>query len=404
LERAENIHHLHDLRYGVYERCVTYDGPEYYVESSPLRGPVLAGQIQKVCEAIVSHVSEVTYAEKQVTRIVVNLKIDSREKLWLLYTTSIRCGAEQLHGVTINKAMGAKPPQLLNIDSVVTLPPSVNLNPVPTYDEIIPKSRIQCLSCNTETLNDLRHPVTYKSIVKHYEHVLHLISSLSGNLGQNIIQWPPDQSVIDAAGGVGFGCLQSLNDEGMGRKNAILDLNKPLDSSELRIPPLLRYLHPKLSAIGFMRCRKDPLFLYKTVTVCEPCYLVYAEFTTMILRMGSDLTKLLKPDPSAVELSYTNKAPSTLTRPSSADWRALSSVNRSTEGGGGSSVFQDDNTGNVGSYNSMSKTTNGRGFKPSENHKHAKESAIGIRTSDVRTQPVIPQVIILLQGWGLVIP
>ena len=35
LERAENIHHLHDHRYGLYERCVTLEGPEYYVKASP---------------------------------------------------------------------------------------------------------------------------------------------------------------------------------------------------------------------------------------------------------------------------------------------------------------------------------------------------------------------------------
>ena len=57
LERCENINQLHDKRFGIYERCVTFEGPEYYSKSTPLRGPVLAGQLQKVCEAIVSHIS-----------------------------------------------------------------------------------------------------------------------------------------------------------------------------------------------------------------------------------------------------------------------------------------------------------------------------------------------------------
>jgi hypothetical protein len=30
LERAENIYHLHDHRYGIYERSVTFEGPDYY--------------------------------------------------------------------------------------------------------------------------------------------------------------------------------------------------------------------------------------------------------------------------------------------------------------------------------------------------------------------------------------
>jgi len=59
LERSENIHQLHDHRFGLFERCVTFEGPEYYYTSAALRGPVLAGQIQKICEAVVSHISEV---------------------------------------------------------------------------------------------------------------------------------------------------------------------------------------------------------------------------------------------------------------------------------------------------------------------------------------------------------
>jgi hypothetical protein len=59
--------------------------------STPLRGPVLAGQIQKLCESIVSHIMEVTYGQRQVTRMVLNFKVDSQDKIWLLYATSMRC-------------------------------------------------------------------------------------------------------------------------------------------------------------------------------------------------------------------------------------------------------------------------------------------------------------------------
>lgn len=68
LERTENIHFLHDMRFGLYERCVTCEGPDYYSVSTPLRGPVLAGQIQKMCESVVSHIAEVTYNQKKISR------------------------------------------------------------------------------------------------------------------------------------------------------------------------------------------------------------------------------------------------------------------------------------------------------------------------------------------------
>ena len=177
LERAENIYQLHDQRYGLYERCVTYEGPEYYSVSSPLRGTVLAGQVQKVCETIVSHISEVTFAMKQITRIVVNFKVDSRDKLWLMYTTSIRLQSNDALE-TVEQAMMhfRGPKNLVSLGSGVCLPDVINLNPQPTHNDDkgtkSQRTRVRCVSCSNETLDDVRHTVTYKSVLKHYEHVL----------------------------------------------------------------------------------------------------------------------------------------------------------------------------------------------------------------------------------------
>jgi len=199
LERSENIHQLHDHRFGLFERCVTFEGPEYYYTSAPLRGPVLAGQIQKICESVVSHISEVTFAQQQVSRMVLNLKVDSRDKIWLLYSTSIRCsganedlvsmhigapnqaddidGGDSTATDTTRKALTRS---LVNIDSVIELPEHVNLNPNKSYEKIQMKKRIRCISCAKESMEDLRYPVTYKSIIKHYEHTLQLMTEVAG--------------------------------------------------------------------------------------------------------------------------------------------------------------------------------------------------------------------------------
>lgn len=373
LERAENIHQLHDHRYGLYERCVTLEGPEYYITSAPLRGPVLAGQIQKICENIVSHLSEVTFGQKQITRLVANFKVDSRDKIWLMYTTSIRLN-DMLETVaaTAGTSTAFQTRQLVNIDNVVEIPSTINLNPVKSFDKVVAKKRVQCVSCALETLEDMRHPITYKSVVKHYEHVLHIMGEMCGSRGQAVSDWPPSKDIVDAAGGVGFGCLEMVGNDDAMRKATKLDLHKPLEGSEVHIPPILRYLHPKLTGKSYYKCRKDPLFLYKTATVCEPCYLVYAEFTTMLLRLGGDLNKMLTPDPSAVKALHEASISSAgnNTRPSSADWRALSTVNRSSE-----------------SLHSSNK------FVPSQNHKNAKQRSIGLRSSDARHQPAMPRTI-----------
>ena len=386
LERAENIHQLHDNRYGLYERCVIYEGPEYYYTSAPLRGPVLSGQIQKLCESIVDHISEVTFGQKKVSRIVLSFKVDSRDKIWLLYSTSTRCidmldnhhqGSESSDSSQLHRRT------LLNIDSVIGLSNTVHLNPKKSYSKIIPKARIRCLSCSKESLEDLRHAVTYKSVIKHFDHVMHLLVETTNGTKRDAISWPPDPETIEAAGGVSFGCM-FMNEKGELLTQRELDhLNKIKLVKDLQIPCIIQYLHPKLSTKSYLQCKKDPLFLYKTVHVCESCFLVYAEFTVMLLKMGGDLHKLLTPDPAAdFSIAMSAVSPSrNIIRPSSAEWRAISST--------AGSVGQT-RSASVGSISHQSSLDDGF-HPPSFNHKNAKESAIGLRTSDVRSQPEVPK-------------
>ena len=45
----------------------------------------------------------------------------------------------------------------------------------------------------------------------------------------------------------------------------------------MEIPPLLRALHPKLKVADYRRYVRDPLFTFKSTSVCENCYLVFAD-------------------------------------------------------------------------------------------------------------------------------
>lgn len=378
-ERAENIHQLHDHRYGLYERCVVYEGPDYYFTSAPLRGPVLSGQLQKLSEAIIHHISEVTYGQKQVTRIVLNFKVDSRDKIWLLYSTSIRCD-DMLDFHPKHEYVERN---LLNIDSVVSLPETVTLNPQKTYNKIVPKVRVACLSCNTETLDELRYPVTYKSVIKHYDHVVYLLRSTAGttaavlsNTGSistagtssmvkgMVVPWPPDADLIAAAGGVGFGCLAQDDDKDKDKSRHHHVKYKSV--KDVAVPPMIAALHPKLNAETYLRCKTDPLFQNKTLHVCESCYLVYAEFSTMMLRMGGSLTKLLgSGESTAPPTAHTS---TTFERPSSADWRAISTAMSQSR---------------VDEQASLSRAA-------LQHQEDAKARAIGLRSSDMRFQPEVP--------------
>lgn len=65
---------------------------------APLRGSVLPTQVQRCCECIVAHVSEVLFKKTRICRMSLNFKIDSRDRVWLLWSNSIRLTSDMQPG------------------------------------------------------------------------------------------------------------------------------------------------------------------------------------------------------------------------------------------------------------------------------------------------------------------
>jgi len=139
------------------------------------------------------------------------------------------------------------------------------------------------------------------------------------------VAWPPEPEVVAAAGGVGFGTSRFNKDA----KPPLRDTKNDDDddrhhhedvdekgrrtrklvvvAEDVSIPPMLRYLHPKLSASVYARYRKDPLFLYKTTPVCEDCYLVFAEMASAPSLSSALLRQRSLPSPPPYSSSMGSK-------------------------------------------------------------------------------------------------
>lgn len=285
LEKRENIHYLHDTRMGTYERVITYEGPEYYSRPAPLRGSGIASELQRICDTVVSHVAEVTYHDAMITRCVLHFKVDSRDQAWLLYSTSIRLST------TTNT-------QAVNMDNVLHLPSEVILTPAPSHsredhDQAPTKQQENCVACDTLVLSTQLYPVTYKVIIDFYENV-----------------------------------TQVLNDEHDRHRSKKRSSSRIPDGTDVdedddeQIPPILRTVHPRLTAKLFRKFRHDPVFLYRSCNVCEACFLQHAEYANTSLVVGPSLSSFLKPG---------NHAPATtrMTRQEDeAAWKSLSAFHR----------------------------------------------------------------------------
>ena len=299
LERRKTKQELHDSRFGLYERAVTFEGPEVYSKSLPIRGASLPGKLRVLCEQILLHISESTKNRKSCkedVRMVLNLKVDSKDRIWLLFSSSIRTvqsskaflsvGASTESLLNTNHSLIQNP---LNVQDVIKLSPKIKLSQIANHDPntVISnmKDYVLCPSCGLVRSGETFHPVPYKTIVTHYEQVM----MTSNN------QWPPPKDIIKSAGGVGFGkVVQSETKQGHGH---IIDTTK-MEEEDLVIPPVIRHFHKRLKVEGYSRYRSDPLFLHKKCKLCENCFLSYAHLVStsfqikMPIKLDTELKRL----------------------------------------------------------------------------------------------------------------
>lgn len=265
LERRTNVRLLHDSRFGIFERAITYEGPDHHSTAAPLRGSVLPSRIQRICESIVGHVAEVSFQKHRISRMVLNFKTDARDRVWLCWSSSIR--TERGGGAVGRRAAGAAA-GTVEMGAMVRVPEHVLLDTRANHGA--PQRRVlaRCISCNAKHPEDQFQPVPYKSVILHFDRVTAL-GALDASDRRRSVAWPPDDRVLVAAGGVGFGLVKELVREG-----------QSFAEEDLAVPPMLRHLHRKLSAKMYARLRRDPLFLHKTCTVCEACFLAFAELAS----------------------------------------------------------------------------------------------------------------------------
>jgi len=316
------------MRYGLYERAVTFDGPDVYSTSIPIRGTILSSELKDICDSLVEQMANVSrngnsmifnqsgtgqeaismlLGGKSVARMVVHFKLDSQNRIWLLYSSSLRL-VERMNRVPMIRSFvrnchpDTSSTSPINISNIVKLPPSIQLNQKANHNRsVITKSQelslVICISCARKESLAKFQGVSYKTIVSQYENAMIMLKSSPDYVSE--WQWPPKTEYIKAAGGVGFGPLW------MGASSSRHSETKQLEYSRLKlgggirlepertfiseedlvIPPMIRHLHPRLRVDGYQRYHIDSHFLQKTCPVCERCFLSFANLVTSSFQM-----------------------------------------------------------------------------------------------------------------------
>jgi len=335
LERRENKYKLIDQRYSLYEKAVTYEGPMHYSTAMPVRGSSLPLMVQDICEKVVDHVGEVSFRKCNISRMAINFKVDANDRVWLLWCSSLRL--EQTIPIEIP---GAQPSTESSVDfrgsASYLMPPkrhtfpskkgpvslqtqceipdkvwraffttresragmakfsaqelSIDSSHCCNHNEdvgihghvlaaaeagVVPVSSSKCCSCRQSTLLNHFNRISYKTLVAHFEQLIAVLVEMNGD--SDGIEWPPSPAILKALDYVGVGPLEALRSSILNAK----DRSKiSIPPEDIEIPPIIREKHPNLGVDDYRRCRRDPLFLYKTANVCDECFLQLTQIPT----------------------------------------------------------------------------------------------------------------------------
>eukprot|EP00993_Chasmostoma_nieuportense_P007484 NODE_832_length_1823_cov_24.419811_g778_i0.p1 GENE.NODE_832_length_1823_cov_24.419811_g778_i0~~NODE_832_length_1823_cov_24.419811_g778_i0.p1 ORF type:complete len:557 (+),score=135.79 NODE_832_length_1823_cov_24.419811_g778_i0:59-1729(+) len=94
VEKRENRFALRDRRYPLFQRAVTYDGPQHYSQEAFV-APHIESEIKSICNRFTDHFYQTEHVA--IHRMVLYFKVDPNSELWLLWASSIRIiGKERL--------------------------------------------------------------------------------------------------------------------------------------------------------------------------------------------------------------------------------------------------------------------------------------------------------------------
>lgn len=228
VERRVNRWRLSDSHHSIYERAVTFEGPDHQSELQPIRSSALVTQIHEIADSMVQHVASVTHDRMKISRLALNLKVDEKEHLWLLFASSLRLRDEltRCPALEEEEALRLKQRGLPNTPleqlTMLQVPEHIRRAPTTLHRSAVPVLKmLRCPTCEDKVREDLLVEVSYRVLIEY---------------GELAIQ--PGQSVA--------------------------------------VPAALERLHPRLTLDEYMTCRQDVAFGMKTTAVCEACFLRFS--------------------------------------------------------------------------------------------------------------------------------
>ena len=294
-EKCSNLRKLYDKHYDIYERAVTYDGEEFQAKTEPLKGRLLPERMQQIALNIVEHVSNITLEKLKIIRMILNFKVDKKDRIIFLWCSSLRIDQGQRKAklnIGTNKSLSIKinndkvnETRIKSVDeSKIKLNPPDNIN-LFKYSmlgkPIQPHKEAYCLNCGQNVENYKLYEISFKHLIESHE-----------NLKRDKQYFPLYKNLNMTSSGIEVMPFEekkkNSNDN---QKYNIIRTLRENNFQNFIIPKVISQLYPNLSFNDYFTLKKDIIFLNKRTVVCDTCYLEITKYCSMA---GSNNEYLLR--------------------------------------------------------------------------------------------------------------
>ncbi|CEM02323.1 unnamed protein product [Vitrella brassicaformis CCMP3155] len=271
LEQRSNRLPLSDTKADLYQRVLTFDGPDHLSYSRPVRGESLPHLIHMAAHAIADRLTAglrqgaTMAATKRVARMAVLFKVDCDHRLLFLWISSLRVASA--HPPSVICPPSSSPDKaardLISTDGRASEAPRrdegiglgqegaarltvLKSSPleercrigVPQHVRLNGRNALgrtemrQCPLCRSVVASDSVFELSYQMLIK-YDQLREAVPSLR---------------------------------QQMRRETSVRPDNR-------QVPLLIRQLHPRLHNVDYAKHKEDPLFLLRSASLCEDCYI-----------------------------------------------------------------------------------------------------------------------------------
>ena len=293
-EKCANIRKITDLHYDIYERAVTYDGEEFQTKTEPVKGNHLPERMQQVAVNIANHVSNITLEKVKIVRMILNFRMDKKDRLLFLWCSSLRIeeGSKRsfsqsnkiFNSLSKNhrafsetkiKEVDEKKIKLFQPDNVNIFKYSVLGKPIYPYKESY------CLNCGSNVENYKLYEISFKTLIEGHE-----------NMKKDIQFYPVYDKINMTSSGVEVMRFDDKKKNFYSQENnkEVIEQLKTKHYNNFIIPKVISQIYPKLSFTDYFKLKNNSLFLKKTAFICDNCYLEITKYCSMA---GSNNENLL---------------------------------------------------------------------------------------------------------------